>query len=208
MVGPTSKQLEPSEHASVKTPAVTQQNNSKLLSKQIPKTQNEKNKKPNLKIPLLKNTVNENQSLETPKILEHNLNFLPQKNSQEHNLKNSPLSKMQDLNLKLNASEMFAPPLDVSEDCITIIVSDESTIPISEATCEISESTNLKDFVSNYTVIDDDEYCYKSPKIEKALSDYGYESTGSPHSESCDQDMSEMSELWNQSVTELFPTLM
>lgn len=108
-----------------------------------------------------------------------------------------------------------------SENCITIVVANEVDIPISEVETEVVTSTeetestlNLADYVSSYKVDADEgiedtgltlhDYL-KSEENEIALSDCGYESLDSPHSESNDV---EMSELWNQSFTELFPNLM
>lgn len=113
------------------------------------------------------------------------------------------------------SEEVIYSTLSDSDDCITIIVSDENDVPISEVETEVvttepeNESRNLAEFVSSYTVTEDDvieETCENlSPvKSERALSDCGYESFGSPHSECSDV---EMSELWNQDVSELFPNL-
>ncbi|GLV34074.1 X box binding protein-1 [Carabus blaptoides fortunei] len=107
-------------------------------------------------------------------------------------------------------------------DCITIIVSDGNDVPIGEVETEIvttepeqpnGGSGNLAEFVSSYRVSEEDaeeeDVCGESlspaVKSERALSDCGYESFGSPHSEYSDV---AMSELWNQDVSELFPNLM
>lgn len=114
------------------------------------------------------------------------------------------------------AEEVIYTTLSDSDDCITIIVSDENNVPISDVETEVittepeqeNESRNLAEFVSSYTVTEDDVITCEnlSPvKSERALSDCGYESFGSPNSESSEV---EMSELWNQDVSELFPNLM
>lgn len=117
--------------------------------------------------------------------------------------------------------EIIYTSVNDSDNCITIVVSNEVDIPISEVETEIvtsSEETeptiNLAEYVSSYKV-DADEgiedtgltlHDYLKPdEIEAVHSDCGYESLDSPHSESNDV---EMSELWNQSFTELFPNLM
>lgn len=103
--------------------------------------------------------------------------------------------------------------LKQDENCITIVLTDED-VQLNEVEVETTdvEHTNLKDYVTSYTVTDDEtsdlnnSFLNCNIKVERAPSDCGYESLGSPHSvNSCDY---EMSELWNQSVTELFPTLM
>lgn len=124
-----------------------------------------------------------------------------------------PKQEIEDMEIIPKSEDIIYDSLNDNE-CITIIVTDDCSIPISEAVTEIVTSEievkNLADYVSSYTV-NDDEMVEDSVisndallKPEKALSDCGYESLGSPHSESSDV---EISELWNQSFTELFPNL-
>lgn len=94
------------------------------------------------------------------------------------------------------------------QPCIAIVVpgSDSGDVPIGEQVTEVC-STSLRDFLTTYKVEPEDVQDEEQLGSPTHLSDYGYESGCSPRSDehSCDH---EMSQLWNQSVTELFPALM
>lgn len=95
-------------------------------------------------------------------------------------------------------SNAFAP-----DDCITIIVPTQvesgDCVILSEAVQEVTTSSYLK------PQFKDEPLSPQSDITEAMKSESGYESFGSPHSDISSSDA--MSDLWNESFSELFPNL-
>ncbi|KAF2901308.1 hypothetical protein ILUMI_04886 [Ignelater luminosus] len=109
--------------------------------------------------------------------------------------------------ISVDASDIVYGTLDESTNCITIIVNDDN-INLSEAVTEVittdeeEEEEEQTDVMQRLEVPSSGDEDGLSPAYSSS-SDYGYESLDSPHS----VDDAEM-EMWDKSVSELFPMLL
>ncbi|KAK5645493.1 hypothetical protein RI129_006793 [Pyrocoelia pectoralis] len=93
-------------------------------------------------------------------------------------------------------SDILYGTLDESTNCITIIMGD-SSLRLSEAVTEVVTTVNNELNVNE----DNCEMLDVKNQYSPYNSDGGYESLDSPHS-------MEEPDIWDQSVSELFPTLL
>ena len=154
-------------------------------------------------------------------------NVFPVQNESIQNMKDSSV-------FFTNQNEDTLQPVigtyDESTHTLTIVVPNEETVCVEEAVQEVvvtSENVMVPAHISpckeevtepvspySYRTVDSLSPAPCSPhiyetsdklmKVEKAMSDYGYESSDSPQSENSAN--CELSDLWNESFSQLFPT--
>lgn len=105
--------------------------------------------------------------------------------------------------ISVDGSEVVYGTLDESTNCITIIVNDDS-LNLSEAVTEVitTDEEDESNVMQRLEVPSSGDEDGLSPAYSSS-SDYGYESLDSPHS----VDDIEM-DMWDKSVSELFPMLL
>lgn len=133
--------------------------------------------------------------------------IMPKVTSKERNLETFSI----DSNDSVENADVLYGTLDESTNCITIYVDDDS-LYLSEAVTEVATSEDTNDIVSTeendlkmqtleFPALNKENMSGLSPA--HSTSDCGYESLGSPHST-----IGSEADLWDQSVSELFPMLL
>jgi len=141
--------------------------------------------------------------------------IMPKTAQKECNLETLYVNTVPDISM--DSSDVLYGTLDESTNCITIIVNDEN-LSLSEAVTEVTttdEVVEVDDTLSDPTVLlteSSNVQTLQLPSISENLeglspayssSDCGYESFDSPLSVVNDTDL----DMWDQSVSELFPML-